>query len=107
MSKPRDLEEFLAGFRAGLARDFSALVGACAVPAWWLRSGPVGQGSIWLRDPAPGPTQADRDHFHKLLATAMTERPGVRMSWRDAGSADVTGWLARESIPRPFLSGSL
>lgn len=66
MSTTRDFEQFVAGFQAGRAGDYSAL----------MRQFPVtGRGNIWLRDPAPGPTQADRDHFHKLLAAAMVGAP--------------------------------
>ena len=93
MSAPRDIESFAAGFAAGFHRDFSALMRACAAPP------------AWLRHPPQRPTQAERDHFHRLLATAMTERPGVRMSWREPATADVTGYLARESIRRSSLRG--
>lgn len=93
MSTPRDFEQFVAGFRAGQASDFAALMRACAVPSASLRGASL-----------CSPTQAERDHFHKLLAAAMTDRPLARFSWRNGVDADVTGYLARESIRQSSFS---
>lgn len=91
MSTARDFERFMAGFQAGQASDFAALMRAADASSTWQQD---------RREQRP--TQAQRDHFHLLLAASIAPRAN---RWSACKAEDVTGYLARQSILRSSRFG--